>query len=100
MGLIKAIKGLFLPLPCDFAQNKAELVQICALLPASFIVSQLWSRKSIPNIKGNIKNLTKQKFPRYHWFSPFPGKFPALVADFQIIASISFKEIEHLERNG
>ena len=94
-------KGLVLTPACDFAQHKAELVQICALLPANFLVSTLretvWSKQNRNNVKGQIKNMIKQKFPRYHWLASLPGIIPTLVADFQNIASIPFIEIENTE---
>lgn len=99
-GLDQNHKGFVLTPACDFAQNKAELVQICALLPAPLLIGNLrttiWSRQNLSNVRGNIKNIIKQKIPRYHWLSPPSEISTALVADFQIITSIPFVELENL----
>lgn len=111
--------GLVLTPACDIAQSKAVYVQVCALFPAWEFISSLlrndWSNIGALDGKGNlrplaelsnskksdllgkIKQLVGQRFPRYHWFAPFPGDSEPLVGDFQNVTSLPVAEVAKLE---
>lgn len=104
-GIDELCIGLVLTPTCDFAQNKVELVQVCALIPAwDFIREMLqtdWknfnSDKKIKDIQGKVKELIRLRFPRYHWFAPLPNTTIPLIGDFQNVTSLPFLELEKLE---
>ncbi len=104
-GIDESCFGLVLTPTCDFAQNKAEFIQLCALFPAwEFVTSLLhneWSKFNVPSkkaeVKSKIKDIIKQKLPRYHWFSPLQSLLPPFIGDFQITTSLTLKDLESQE---
>lgn len=97
--------GLVLTPRCDIEQSKADFVQLCALYPMyQFIQAMLnstWSKLNDPtkvaDLRGQIRNLAKQRIPRYHWFDPLPGTQVPLIADFQHIASLLLHDLGDIE---
>lgn len=86
---------------CDFAQGKVEYVQICALVEASVFIKNLrktdWQRSNGKDLQNKIKDLAKQKYPRYHWLNPPPNLTEPFIVDFQNIATLPIAEVEQLE---
>ena len=84
--------GVVLTPTGEFAQNKVELVHVCAVVPIWELVSSLlktdWKGVGLINIQGHfnslssvsntvkkrfedkLKNLIRQNFPRHYFFSP------------------------------
>lgn len=99
--------GLVLTPTCDFAHDKVEAVQLCALRPAWDVIRDLlsdeWASLNPPSSSGKIKDLrsriesiVKNKLPRYHWFAPLPNTEVPLIGDFQYITSLQFEEAKNL----
>lgn len=104
---------------CDFEQDKAELVQFCGLTDAWEFISELlhsdWdglklvesggliSREALSigkakSFANRVRQLARQQYPRFHWFTPLPGSDRPLVADFQVLAALPFKEVADLPK--
>ena len=92
--------GIVLTPTCDFANEKAQFVQICSVVTAKSFVDSIrradWKNLNESNLRGQIKVLARQKLPRYHWLAPFPGTSEPLVADFQNLATLAFEEASDL----
>ncbi len=86
---------------CDFAQDKAELIHLCAMFTAASVIEQLrkttWEKLAPKELKNQIKQFITQRLPRYHFFAPLPGMVVPLLADFQVITSLPLRELESLE---
>ncbi len=107
--------GLVLTPACDFEQRKVELVQLCLLRDAIQTIEVLirfdWKGQGLVNSEGNlipgplgstkksnlcesVRQLIRQRFPRYHWLPPLPGSKRPLIADFQVVASLHDDELK------
>ncbi len=108
--------GLVVTPTCDFAQEKADFVQVCTLIPAEDFLRDLlkghrrkaaafdendqflpwseWNPSKQGEFGATVKNLARQSLPRYHWLPPVPGQALPLVADFQQVTSHLTEEIE------
>ncbi len=107
--------ALVLTPTCDFEQAKAEFVQLCALIDSWELVAALlatdWKKMGLVDdagarvktpgkgkldeLRNNIKQLINQRFPRYHWLAPLPGAKRPLVADFQILTTLTLEDLAH-----
>ena len=97
--------GVVLNPACDFAQDKAEFVMMCALHNAWDLIRGLLASdwKKIKNQKeaaNQIKLMIRQRFPRYHWLPPLPGANPPLVADFQTLSTLHLAEVSELPKRA
>ncbi len=102
--------GIALTPTCDVAQEKAEFVQFCGVFPAWDVLRGLlssdWARLSSTDnygrpakrsdLKGKIKELARQRFPRWHWLAPIPGMSVPLLVDFQLVTSVALEDAEKL----
>jgi hypothetical protein len=115
-ALDEDLPALILTPTCDFAQQKCEYVQACAIVDAWEVVKGLlgtsWSKSGLvadgkllagplpKNKRGDLTDkLTKlaaQQFPRYHWLAPLPGTQSPRIADFQLVQSVSLAEVESI----
>jgi hypothetical protein len=114
-GIDESHPGLILTPNCDFAQEKCDLVHACALRDAWYVIEQFirgeWSEiklvgsdgQLIPSplpsgkrkaLAASIKQLIKQRLPRYHWLVPLPGTTVPQVLDFQVVGSVDLLEIQ------
>lgn len=105
--------ALVLTPTCDFEQTNAEFVQMCALIDAWELVEALlathWKKMGLvddagarvqapgkgklDDLRNSIKQLITQRFPRYHWLAPLPGGDRPLVADFQILTTLTLEDL-------
>lgn len=108
--------GVVLTPTCDIAQNKAELLVLCAAINAWDLVSDLiktdWKNDGLVSdtgeliaaadlsqgkrktLRDKIQRLMRQQFPRYHWLAPIADGKDPLIADFQILACVAPEEID------
>lgn len=110
----EARRALVLTPTCDFAQQKCELVQVCAIFDAWETVEHFvrgeWAGLGLvsdsgalvggPLSKGKFKDfansmrqLITQRLPRYHWLAPLPGEPRPQLLDFQLVESVSIQEV-------
>ena len=112
--------GVVLTPRCDFAQGKADLVQVCAAYRATDFVAALlpgqWQGLRLVDAGGNrltradigtgkqrefakkLSDLQKQKLPRFHWLIAADGVGHPLVLDFQNVTSLPMGDLEPLEK--
>lgn len=114
--------GVVLNPACDFAQDKASLVLLCALVDAWELIEVLlktdWKRMHLADALGSegqrsvlgdnkrkelgnrIKLVICQRFPRYHWLLPLPATDRPLVADFQTLSTLPLREVSQLPKRA
>lgn len=114
-GIDEPHPGVVLTPTCDLEQRKADLIQICALFDAWELIAELvrsdWKGIGLVDAAGTrvrgplstgkrrefssqVKQLIGQRFPRYHWLAPVPGRTGnPMLADFQVLTSISMEDL-------
>jgi hypothetical protein len=88
-GLQTDCAALVLTPTCDFAQQKAEFIQLCAARTASEFFGAIAKRAN-----EFLEQLMTQRFPRYHWLVPLPGTTVPLILDFQSVQSVPWEFLE------
>lgn len=113
-ALDESHRGIVLTPTCDIELNKAELIQLVAVLDAWEVVGTLlesdWSKAGLLDAQGQllkrplsagkrnifaseVGKIIRQQYPRYHWLAPLSDGANPLIVDFQVLTSILADEL-------